>query len=147
MTERLVLAADHGGLELKKELVEGLREGGYEVFDIGTHTPEACDYPDFAHAAVRGILTGQYDRGILVCGTGVGMAMSANRHPGIRAVNCSDVFTARYARAHNDSNVLTLGGRVVGFGLAWDVVKTWLTTPFSGDKRHLRRVAKIEPLG
>ena len=102
-------------------------------------------YPDFAHTAAKQILAGAHDRGILICGTGVGMAMSANRHAGIRAVNCSDVFTARYARTHNDANVLTLGGRVVGYGLAWEIVKMWLTTPFSGDKRHVRRVTAIEP--
>src|SRR6202011_3442270 len=89
MSERLVLASDHGGVDLKKELVEGLREGGYTVTDIGTHGTEACDYPDFAHTAARQILAGAHDRGILICGTGVGMAMSANRHAGIRAVNCS----------------------------------------------------------
>lgn len=144
MSERIVLGSDHGGVDLKKELVLGLREGGYEVFDIGTHTADATDYPDYAHEAARGILEGRYDRAILVCGTGVGMAMSANRHAGIRAVNCSDVFTARYSRTHNDANTLCLGGRVVGFGLAWEIVKTWLTTPFSGDKRHVRRVGKIE---
>ena len=146
MSERIVLASDHGGVDLKKELVEGLREGGYEIFDIGTHTGESTDYPEFAHEACRGILENKYERGILLCGTGVGMAMSANRHAGIRAVNCSDVFTARYSRSHNDANVLTLGGRVVGYGLAWEIVKTWLTTPFGGDKRHVRRVGKIEVL-
>lgn len=144
MSERLVLGSDHGGLELKKELVDGLREGGYIITDIGTHSAEAADYSDFAHQAARGILGGKFDRAILVCGTGVGMAISANRHPGIRAVNCMDVFTARYARSHNDTNVLTLGGRVIGFGLAWEVVKTWLTTEFTGDPRHVRRIAKIE---
>ena len=147
MSERLVLGADHGGLELKRELVDGLREGGYTVTDIGTNTSESCDYSDFAHAAARGIIEGRFDRGILICGTGVGMAMSANRHPGIRAVNCSDVFTARYSRQHNDANVLTIGGRVVGFGLGWEIVKTFLTTPFSGDKRHVRRIGKIEDAG
>lgn len=147
MSERLVLGADHGGLELKKELVEGLREGGYTVTDIGTQTSETCDYSDFAHLAARGIIEGRYDRGILICGTGVGMSMSANRHPGIRAVNCSDVFTVRYSRQHNDANVLTIGGRVLGFGLAWEIVKTFLTTPFSGDKRHVRRIGKIEDAG
>ncbi len=144
MSERLVLGSDHGGLELKKELVDGLREGGYIITDIGTHSAEAADYSDFAHQAAHGILGGKFDRAILVCGTGVGMAISANRHPGIRAVNCMDVFTARYARSHNDTNVLALGGRVIGFGLAWEVVKTWLTTEFTGDPRHVRRIAKIE---
>ena len=144
MSERLVIASDHGGVALKKELVEGLREAGYVVDDIGTHGTEATDYPDYAHAAARGILDGRYDRGILICGTGVGMAMSANRHRGIRAVNCSDVFTARYSRAHNDANVLALGGRVLGFGLAWEIVQMWLTTPFSNDTRHMRRITKVE---
>src|SRR6185295_11286094 len=135
MSERIVLGSDHGGFELKRELGEGLREGGYIVTDIGTHSADAADYSDFAHQACRGIL---------ICGTGVGMAISANRHAGIRAVNCMDVFTARYARSHNDCNILTLGGRVLGVGLAWEVVKTWLTTDFSGDARHVRRIAKIE---
>ncbi len=144
MSERIVLGSDHGGFELKKELAEGLREGGYAITDIGTHSTDASDYSDFAHQACRGLLAGKFDRGILICGTGVGMAISANRHPGVRAVNCMDVFTARYARQHNDTNILTLGGRVIGFGLAWEVVKTWLTTEFSGDPRHVRRIGKIE---
>lgn len=147
MGERIVLGADHGGFELKRELVEGLREGGYAVTDIGTNSAESCDYADFAHAVARGIIEGRFDKGILICGTGVGMSMSANRHPGIRAVNCSDVFTARYSRQHNDANVLCIGGRVVGFGLGWEIVKTFLTTQFSGDKRHVRRIAKIEDAG
>ncbi|HEX7663880.1 MAG TPA: ribose 5-phosphate isomerase B [Polyangiaceae bacterium] len=145
--ERIVLGADHGGFELKRELVEGLREGGYPVTDIGTTSAESCDYADFAHAAARGIIEGRYDKAILICGTGVGMNMSANRHPGIRCVNCSDVFTVRYARQHNDANVLAIGGRVVGFGLGWEIVKMFLTTPFSGDKRHVRRISKIEDAG
>ncbi len=109
MSERIVLGSDHGGFELKKELAEGLREGGYAITDIGTHSTDASDYSDFAHQACRGLLAGKFDRGILICGTGVGMAISANRHPGVRAVNCMDVFTARYARQHNDTNILTLG--------------------------------------
>ncbi len=141
---RLVLASDHGGFDLKSELVEGLSEGGYHVTDAGAHSTEATDYADFAHAVATGIIRGEFDRGILVCGTGVGMAIAANRHRGVRAVNCADVFTARYSRSHNDANILCLGGRVVGVGLAWEIVKTWLSTDFSGDKRHLRRLSKIE---
>jgi ribose 5-phosphate isomerase B len=144
MSERLVIAADHGGVDLKKELVEGLKDLRLSVEDLGTYTEEACDYPDFAHHVCRGILAGKYDRGILVCGTGVGMSITANRYRGIRAVNCSDTFTARFARQHNNANVLTLGGRVLGYGLAWEIVNTWLSTPFSGDARHIRRVGKIE---
>jgi ribose 5-phosphate isomerase B len=144
MSERIVLGADHGGYELKRELVEGLREAGYTVDDVGTHGPETCDYPDFAHAVAQGILAGRYQRGILVCGTGIGMAITANRYSGIRAANCADVFSARFSRAHNNANVLTLGGRVLGVGLAWEIVNVWLKTPFGGDARHLRRVSKIE---
>ncbi len=142
--QRIVLASDHGGFELKRELAEGLSEGGYPVTDAGGHSTEASDYADFAHVAAAGVLRGEFDRAILVCGTGVGMAITANRHRGIRAVNCSDVFTARYSRSHNDANVLCLGGRVIGVGLAWEIVKVWLSTDFSGDKRHLRRISKIE---
>ncbi len=141
---RILIAADHGGLDLKSELSEGLLEGGYEILDIGTNSTEACDYADYAHNAATRVASGEFDRAILICGTGVGMSMAANRHAGVRAVNCSDVFTARYSRSHNDANILTLGGRVVGVGLAWEIVKTWLTTDFSGDKRHIRRIAKIE---
>jgi ribose 5-phosphate isomerase B len=142
---RIVLAADHGGFELKKELVEGLRDLKYTVDDLGAHDVEPSDYPDYAHVAARSIQAGQYERAILVCGTGVGMAIVANRYGGVRAANCSDVFSARYSRAHNDCNVLTLGGRVLGFGLAWEIVNVWLATPFSAGERHVRRVAKMEP--
>src|SRR6516225_6265373 len=121
MSEHIVIASDHGGIELKKELAEGRREGGYVIDDLGTHGHDAADYPDFAHQACAGIVSGKWARGILLCGTGVGMSMAANRHRGIRCVNCSDVFTARYSRAHNDANVLALGGRAIGFGLAWEI--------------------------
>lgn len=145
MTDRIVLASDHGGFALKNELIEGLRASDYEVIDVGTRTAEAADYADFGHKAAEHVLAGKADRAILVCGTGVGMAIAANRHKGIRAVNCSDVFTARYSRLHNDANVLSLGGRVVGFGLAWEIVQTWLTTKFTPEPRHVRRIAKLDP--
>src|SRR5258708_25205724 len=103
MTMRIVLGADHGGFELKKELVEGLRELKYIVEDIGAHTGDPSDYPDFAHAVAVGVAQGTYERGLLVDGTGVGMAITANRYQGVRAANCSDVFSARYSRSHNDS--------------------------------------------
>jgi ribose 5-phosphate isomerase B len=141
---KIALGADHGGFELKKELVEGLRDLKYVVDDLGCFSAEPHDYPDVAHAAARGIAEGNYERAILVCGTGVGMAITANRYRGVRAANCTDVFSARYSRAHNDANVLTLGGRVVGVGLAWEIVNVWLATAFSGGDRHVRRVAKID---
>ncbi len=145
MAIRLVIAADHGGVRLKKELTAKLIGAGYSVEDIGTHDENAVDYPDFAHQVAEGIANGRWERGILVCGTGVGMAIAANRHREVRAVNCSDTFSARFSRSHNNSNVLSLGERVVGFGLAWDIVEIWLATPHSDDARHTRRVAKIEP--
>jgi ribose 5-phosphate isomerase B len=141
---KIALGADHGGFELKTELVEGLRDLKYTIDDLGAFSTDPSDYPDVAHTAATGVAQGTYDRAILVCGTGVGMAIVANRYQGIRAANCGDVFSARYSRAHNDANVLTLGGRVLGVGLAWEIVNVWLATPFGGGDRHVRRVAKID---
>jgi ribose 5-phosphate isomerase B len=141
---KIALGADHGGFELKKELVEGLRDLKYVIDDLGAFSTEPSDYPDVAHAAARGVAEGLYERAILVCGTGVGMAIVANRYRGVRAANCTDVFSARFSRAHNDANVLTLGGRVIGVGLAWEIVNVWLSTPFGGGERHVRRVSKID---
>jgi ribose 5-phosphate isomerase B len=141
---RIALGADHGGFDLKRELVDGLRDLKYEVDDLGCFSAEPHDYPDVAHAAARGIAQGHYERAILICGTGVGMAIVANRYPGVRAANCVDVFSARFSRSHNDTNVLTLGGRVVGVGLAWELVNVWLATPFGGGERHMRRLGKID---
>jgi ribose 5-phosphate isomerase B len=143
---RIAIASDHGGVRLKAELLPSLRERkGCTIEDLGTQGDESVDYPDFAHVVARGILEGKFDRGILVCGTGVGMSIAANRHKGIRAVNCSDTYTARLSRDHNDSNILCIGERVVGKGLALDIVNTWLDAPASKDDRHARRRAKIEP--
>ena len=141
---RICLAADHGGYELKKELVEGLTDLKYAVTDLGAHSMDPSDYPDLAHMAAQGLAAGQYDRAILLDGTGVGMAIVANRYRGVRAASCSDVFTARYSRAHHDCNALCLGGRVVGVGLAWEIVNVWLATSFGGGDRHVRRLAKID---
>ena len=145
MSMRIALGADHAGFELKKELVEGLRDLKYVVDDLGTFSTEPCDYPDLAHKAAQGVAGGVFERAILVDGTGVGVAIVANRYRGVRAANCVDIFSARFARQHNDSNVLCLGGRVVGVGLAWELVNVWLSTPFSGEDRLVRRLAKIDP--
>lgn len=148
---RIAIASDHGGLRLKTELVRELaklepRAGErFEVDDLGTNSDQSCDYPDFAHAMATGIVAGKWPRGILVCGTGVGMSIAANRHRGIRAVVCSDTYTARLSRSHNDTNVLCIGERVVGSGLALDIVLAWLGEEASGDARHARRREKIEP--
>lgn len=142
---RIAIASDHGGFHLKRELAEKLRAAGHVVEDLGPHSDASCDYPDFAHAMAKTIVAASWELGVLVCGTGVGMAMSANRHEGVFAVNCSDVYTARLSRSHNGSNVLCLGERVVGPGLAWEIVTAWLAEPVSNDARHERRRRKIEP--
>ena len=141
---RLVIASDHGGLRLKNELVEALKKVGHDVEDLGTQTTDAVDYPDFAHAVATRVNGGKAERGILVCGTGVGMSIAANRHAGIRAVLCSDTYTAKLSRSHNDSNVLCIGERVLGSGLAWEIVSAWLSEPASTEERHTKRRAKIE---
>ena len=141
---RIIIASDHGGLRLKNDLVKLLEKGGHDVEDIGTQSEASCDYPDFAHAVAKSVVSGKSERGVLVCGTGVGMSIAANRHAGVRAVLCSDVYTAKLSRSHNDSNVLCIGERVLGSGLAWEIVSAWLSEPASSDERHVKRRAKIE---
>ncbi|MES2638265.1 MAG: ribose 5-phosphate isomerase B [Myxococcota bacterium] len=139
---RIVIGSDHAGLVLKDHLAARLRDQGHEVEDVGTNTSASCDYPDLANALGRVLTSGGVERGILVCGTGQGMAMTANRIPGVRAAVVADTFSARATRAHNDANVLCLGQRVVGSGLAEDIVDAFLTTPFEGG-RHAGRVEKM----
>lgn len=129
---------------MKRELVRVLEERGLEVHDVGTHDESSSDYPDFAHAVATKVEKGEADLGVLVCGTGVGMSISANRHRGVRAVVCSECFSARMAREHNDANVLCVGQRVVGPGLAREILAAFLDAKFEGG-RHERRVGKIEP--
>jgi len=140
---RVLLACDHAGAELKAKLAERVRTLGHEPVDLGTQGPGSVDYPDFAHLLARRLLAGDGERGVLVCGTGIGMSMAANRHPGIRAALCHDAFTAAAARRHNDANVLCLGGRTTGPGVAEQMLEIFLTTPFDGG-RHERRVKRIE---
>ncbi len=140
---KLVIGADHGGVDLKGEIAGWLREAGHSVVDVGTEGHASCDYPDFAAAAAGKVASGEAEGGILVCGTGQGMAMTANRFSGVRAAVVSDTFSARMAREHNDANILCLGARVVGGGLARDIVFAWLGARFEGG-RHARRVQKIE---
>ena len=141
----LVIASDHGGFALKQELIEHLRARGAEFEDIGTFTPDSCDYPVYAEAAARGVAEGKYEKGILVCGTGIGMSLAANKIPGIRCALLSDCFSAEMSRAHNDANMCSLGGRVVGGELAKRIVDLFLDTPFMGG-RHQRRVDLITAL-
>jgi ribose 5-phosphate isomerase B len=142
--EVIGVGCDHAGLELKRSLVSELERRGLSLRDFGTNSGDSCDYPDFAHALSAAIERGEIARGLLVCGTGVGMSISANRHPGVRAVVCSDAFSARMAREHNDANVLCIGARVVGLGVALDLLDAFLATAFAGG-RHASRVAKINP--
>ena len=145
MNEQIAVASDHAGLELKNTLARELQKRGVEVRDFGTTTADSCDYPDFAHAVARAIANGEVERAILVCGTGVGMSIAANRHTAIRAVVCSEPLSARMSRQHDDSNMLCIGARVVGAGTAIDIMEAFLATTFEGG-RHATRVAKINQL-
>jgi ribose 5-phosphate isomerase B len=139
----VVIASDHAGFALKSELKEQLRAGGYDVLDLGTDGPESVDYPDFGHALAQAIESGKAERGVLVCGSGIGISIAANRHKGVRAANCHDETSARLARQHNDANVLALGARLVGAEVAHQCLRVFIETPFEGG-RHTRRVAKID---
>lgn len=141
---RVVIGSDHAGLSLKPALIRALEARGADVEDVGTHTAASVDYPDFAHNVALRVAKGSARLGVLVCGSGVGMSIAANRHAGVRAVVCSEPYSARMARAHNDANVLCLGARVVGEGLAIDILDAFLGGAFEGG-RHQGRVTKIEP--
>ena len=143
---KIVTGSDHGGLNLKRVLVERLRGQGHEVLDVGTHESASCDYPDYAATVARSVAAGEADFGLLVCGTGQGMAMSANRIPGVRAAVVGDTFTAKATRQHNDANVLCLGERVIGAGLAAEILDAFLGGSFEGG-RHAGRLAKMAALG
>jgi ribose 5-phosphate isomerase B len=140
---KVIVGADHAGFELKEYVKELLARWGNEVEDVGAHSGASVDYPDYAQAACRKLLAGEADRAVLVCGSGVGMSMAANRFQGVRAVLCTGLYLARFSRLHNDANVLCLPGRLMGKGLAEEVLKTWLETPFEGG-RHERRVKKMD---
>ena len=142
VSERIAVAADHAGVDLKAALIEILRERGYDVLDLGTNGPESVDYPDFAEKLVSALADGAASRGVLVCGTGIGISIAANRHRHIRAAVCRSGTDARLARQHNDANVLALGARTTGFEVARDCLETFLDTPFEGG-RHQRRVDKM----
>lgn len=140
--ETIAIAADHAGFDLKSVLVDELRKAGHTVIDLGTNSADSVDYPDFADAVAKAIKAKQAERGVLVCGTGIGISIAANRHKGVRAALCRDSTDARLAREHNDANVLVLGGRTTGVETARDCLKSFLSTAFSGG-RHVRRVEKM----
>ncbi|HIR86494.1 MAG TPA: ribose 5-phosphate isomerase B [Candidatus Limivicinus faecipullorum] len=138
------IGSDHGGFELKEAVKKHLEERGLEYKDFGTYTPASCDYPVYGRAVAKAVAFGECDRGIIICGTGIGISITANKVKGIRAALCSDCFSAQATREHNDANILAMGARVLGEGLALKIVDTFLDTPFSGDPRHVRRISMIE---
>jgi ribose 5-phosphate isomerase B len=142
---RIAIGADQGGYELKQPIAEYLIAEGHEVSDLGIHRLESVDYPDIAALVARAVAAGEAERGIIICGTGIGVSLAANKVRGIRAALCTDCYMARMAREHNDAQVLCLGGRVLGIGSALDIVRVFLTSTFLGG-RHARRVAKISAL-
>ncbi len=143
---RIALGSDHAGYELKEHLSSWLAESGYAVYDLGTHSPEPVDYPDYSAAVAQAVLDGRADRGIIICGSGAGAAIAANKLRGIRAAVAHDVYTAHQMVEHDDVNVLSLGSRVIGVALAEDLVSTFLQAKFSREDRHLRRLEKIRAL-
>ncbi|MGH9521416.1 MAG: ribose 5-phosphate isomerase B [Terriglobales bacterium] len=143
---RIALGADHGGFELKNRIKSWLAERGIETEDLGTNSADSCDYPDIARPVCELVTAGRSDRGILCCGTGIGMSIAANKIDGIRAAHVTSESEAALSRQHNDANILTLGGRTLSDDLARRIVNTWLDTAFSGDARHARRIAKVGAL-
>lgn len=142
---KIALGSDHGGFVLKNEILKHLQDQGYDVHDFGCYSAESVDYPDIAHVVCDKLVKGEYDRGILICGTGIGISIAANKVPGIRAALCGDCFSAKMAREHNNSNILALGERVTGTGVAKMITDIWLTTEFEAG-RHGRRVDKISDI-
>ncbi|MFW5789855.1 MAG: ribose 5-phosphate isomerase B [Bacillota bacterium] len=140
---QIAIGSDHAGFNMKKDIKEWLLDEGYQVKDFGTDNQDSVDYPDFAEKTAKNVATGDSEVGILICGTGIGMAISANKVKGIRAARCQDSYSARMARAHNNANILTFGSRVIGIELAKDVVETYLNASYAGG-RHQRRVDKID---
>ncbi|MBQ6465588.1 MAG: ribose 5-phosphate isomerase B [Oscillospiraceae bacterium] len=140
----IAIGSDHGGYALKQELMAHLDKRGLAYRDYGTYSEASCDYPVYAKAVAQAVASGECERGILICGTGIGVSITANKVPGIRAAVCGDCFTAKATREHNDANVLCMGARVVGAGLALMIADTFLDTAFSNDERHIRRISMIE---
>ena len=142
---KIAIGSDHGGFMLKEKVYKSLLEDGWEITDFGTDSEESCDYPIFAQKVAEAVASGEYDRGILLCGTGIGISIAANKVAGIRCALVSDCYSARVAREHNNSNILAMGGRVLGVAVALDIVNTWLKSDFEGG-RHQRRVDQITAL-
>ena len=143
---KIAIGCDHGALALKNKMVSWLEGKGHEVKDFGTHTAASCDYPEFAAAAARAVANGECEKGIVLCTTGIGVSISANKIDGIRCALLSDVWSAKMTRLHNDTNMMAIGAGVVGENLALEIVDTWVGTEFSGEERHQRRIDKLMAL-
>jgi ribose 5-phosphate isomerase B len=143
--QRIIIGCDHAAYRLKEALKKAMQAQGMAVTDVGTHSEAAMDYPDTAKTVAQKISSGEYERGILICGTGLGMSMVANKYPHVRAALCNDLFSAAMSRRHNNANILAMGGRVIGDILAQEIVKTWLKTPFEGG-RHQRRLDMFDTI-
>ena len=140
----IAIGSDHGGFALKQDVMKHLTELGLEYKDYGTYTEDSCDYPVYGEAVARAVADGEAEKGIVICGTGIGISIAANKIPGVRAALCGDCFSAEMTRQHNDANILALGARVTGPGLALKILDTFLDTPFSEGERHIRRINMIE---
>ena len=140
----IALGSDHGGFALKQEIIKYLEENRIEYRDFGSYSENSCDYPEYAKKVAHAVVGGGFEKGILICGTGIGISIAANKVKGIRCALCHDCFSAKATREHNDANVLAMGGRIVGPGLALEIVDIFLHTEFSHDERHMRRVSQIE---
>ena len=140
----IALGCDHGGYALMQEVIDYLEKQNIEYQNFGTYSEYSCDYPVYAKKVAHAVADGNCEKGILICGTGIGVSITANKIKGIRAALCGDCFSAKATREHNDANILAMGARVVGAGLALEIVKTFLETPFSNDERHIRRISQIE---
>lgn len=143
---KIAVACDHGALNLKKAVIAYVEGLGHEVVDFGTYTTASCDYPDFAVLAAEAVASGECERGIVVCSSGIGVSIVANKVPGIRCAHCHDTYCAKYTRLHNDANMIAMGEKVVGEGLMQEIVNLFLNTPFEGGERHERRIAKIKTI-
>jgi RpiB/LacA/LacB family sugar-phosphate isomerase len=143
---QIVVGSDHGGYALKQDVADGLRRDGHDVLDVGTHSADPVDYPDFAEAVAAAVIDGRAERGVLICGSGVGACVAANKIPGIRAAICHDSYSAHQGVEHDNMNVLVLGGRIVGEALAHDLVRTFLGAQYTAEARHARRLAKVAAL-
>ena len=143
---KIAIGCDHGALALKNKMVGVLTEQGYDVKDFGTYTADSCDYPDFAAAAARSVASGECEKGIVLCTTGIGVSITANKIPGIRCALLIDVLSAKLTRQHNDTNMMAIGAGIVGENLALEIMNTWLNTAFSGEARHQRRIDKVMAL-